>query len=67
MSTRKYTSVSTGDLGTKNFAVYVVDAADGTRVSPWTDVPLYHITAKEDPTEVLNFICEIPKWKRRKL
>lgn len=67
MSTRKYTSVSTGDLGTKNFAVYVVDAADGTRVSPWNDVPLYRITADEDPTEVLNFICEIPKWTRRKM
>eukprot|EP00937_MAST-01D_sp_MAST-1D-sp2_P000298 g298.t1 len=42
-----------------------VDAATGaetmTQISPWHDVPL------NNPDGSYNFICEIPKWTRRKM
>ena len=51
------TTESTGEAGTLQFKRYF-KATGGGRVSPWHDVPLQPAGF---PTDVFNFVCEIPK------
>ena len=40
-SARRYTTRESGEPGTMDHRIHVVDAASGRDVSPWTDVPLF--------------------------
>ncbi|CAJ1399661.1 unnamed protein product [Effrenium voratum] len=52
------TSVPEGDPSSRRFRVWF--ECDGQRLSPWHDIPL------RNPDGSYNFICEIPKWTRKK-
>jgi inorganic pyrophosphatase len=51
-------TITEGEPTSRRFRVYY--EMDGARLSPWHDVPL-----KNDDGSY-NFICEIPKWTRKK-
>jgi len=51
-------SVSEGEMSSRRYRVYFEQ--DGQRLSPWHDVPL------KNPDGSYNFVCEIPKWTRKK-
>ncbi|OLP89691.1 Soluble inorganic pyrophosphatase 1, chloroplastic [Symbiodinium microadriaticum] len=51
-------SVTEGEVGSRRFRVWF--ESDGTRLSPWHDIPL------RNPDGSYNFVCEIPKWTRKK-
>ncbi|CAE7812986.1 PPA6 [Symbiodinium sp. CCMP2592] len=51
-------TVTEGEVGSRRFRVWF--ECDGHRLSPWHDVPL------RNSDESYNFICEIPKWTRKK-
>jgi inorganic pyrophosphatase len=40
--------------------------AQGQQRSLWHDLPLFDLDAAGKPTGALNFVCEIPKWTRKK-
>ena len=39
----------------------------GEHRSLWHDLPLFELDAAGKPTGCLNFVCEIPKWTRKKV
>eukprot|EP00913_Durusdinium_trenchii_P006964 g6549.t1 len=47
-----------GDVTSRRFRVWF--ECDGTRLSPWHDIPLRNADGS------YNFVCEIPKWTRKK-
>ena len=51
-------SVTEGEVGSRRFRVWF--ESDGNRLSPWHDIPL------RNPDGSYNFVCEIPKWTRKK-
>jgi len=40
---------------------------EGEHRSLWHDLPLFELDAAGKPTGSLNFVCEIPKWTRKKV
>eukprot|EP00928_Gymnodinium_smaydae_P006222 TRINITY_DN1217_c0_g1_i1.p1 TRINITY_DN1217_c0_g1~~TRINITY_DN1217_c0_g1_i1.p1 ORF type:complete len:825 (-),score=209.87 TRINITY_DN1217_c0_g1_i1:285-2759(-) len=54
----KITTVTEGDITSRRYRVHF--ELDGQRISPWHDIPLKN----DDGT--FNFLCEIPKWTRKK-
>jgi len=55
--------------GDSNTTEYRIKAMDGTKkeISLWHDVTLVHVDPSTDrPTPYLNFVCEIPKFSRKK-
>ena len=48
-----------GDVSSRRFRVWF--ECDGTRLSPWHDIPLRNADGS------YNFVCEIPKWTRKNL
>jgi len=53
-----------GTAGTHEYRMKAFKKSDDSKqISLWHDVPLY---ATSGSTPQLNFICEIPKWTRRK-
>jgi inorganic pyrophosphatase len=70
-SNSNLTSLTEGTEDTLSFRLQAVEkegvGAGKTPVSLWHDVTLVHIDpATEKPTPYLNFICEIPKFSRKK-
>lgn len=58
-----------GDENTLEYRIKVVsdDAPADTPISLWHDVTLVHIDpTTNNPTPYLNFVCEIPKFTRKK-
>jgi inorganic pyrophosphatase len=56
--------VTQGTVGTHEYRVKAYkDGSDDKELSLWHDIPLY---VKQDDIPTLNFICEIPKWTRKK-
>jgi len=51
-------AVTEGDPSSRRFRVFF--EMDGDRLSPWHDIPLKNSDVS------YNFICEIPKWTRKK-
>ena len=51
-------TVTEGEIGSRRFRVWF--ECDGHRLSPWHDIPL------KNPDGSYNFVCEIPKWTRKK-
>jgi hypothetical protein len=50
-----------------SFRIQTVDKTGSRPVSLWHDVTLVHVDPKTDrPTPYLNFVCEIPKFSRKK-
>jgi len=52
-------TITEGDPSSRRFRVFF-EASGGDRLSPWHDIPLKNNDAS------YNFICEIPKWTRKK-
>ena len=51
-------------MSTHPLAQYFELTVCGTR---WHDLPLFEVdSATEKPTGSLHFVCEIPKWTRKK-
>lgn len=62
-------NLSEGEENTQSYRIQAVEkGVEGKKpVSLWHDVTLVHIDpATERPTPYLNFICEIPKYSRKK-
>lgn len=57
-----YTTVAEGSKDSLDFKRYFFDHS-GNRISPWHDIPLQ---PDNSPSNVFNFICEIPKGSRAK-
>lgn len=57
-SVAKITTMTEGEVTSRRFRVHF--EAEGERLSPWHDVPLKNADGS------YNFICEIPKWTRKK-
>jgi inorganic pyrophosphatase len=51
-------AIPSGDVSSRRFRVHF--ESDGHRLSPWHDIPLRNADG------TYNFICEIPKWTRKK-
>jgi len=61
-----------GDENTTEFRMHAVEkdgiASGQKQISLWHDVTLVHIDPATDrPTPYLNFVCEIPKFSRKKI
>lgn len=54
----KIITVTEGEITSRRFRVHF--EMDGCRLSPWHDIPLKNSDGS------YNFICEIPKWTRKK-
>mmetsp|Transcript_49660 Transcript_49660/g.118262 ORF Transcript_49660/g.118262 Transcript_49660/m.118262 type:complete len:444 (-) Transcript_49660:186-1517(-) len=52
------TTVTEGEVTSRRFRVHY--EVEGVRISPWHDIPLKNADGS------YNFICEIPKWTRKK-
>jgi len=64
-SNSNLTALSEGE-GTA-FRIQTVDKMGSRPVSLWHDVTLVHVDPATDrPTPYLNFVCEIPKFSRKK-
>jgi hypothetical protein len=46
---------------------FFVKCDAGEHRSLWHDLPLFELDAAGKPTGALNFVCEIPKWTRKKV
>eukprot|EP00956_Cyclotella_meneghiniana_P014440 scaffold21566_cov73-Cyclotella_meneghiniana.AAC.21 len=59
---------SHGDENTLEYRIKAVDKSSGAKpISLWHDVTLVHVDPATDrPTPYLNFVCEIPKFSRKK-
>jgi len=56
-----------GAPDTADARVYAKDVTEGEHRSLWHDLPLFEVDPKDGkPTGALNFVCEIPKWTRKK-
>ena len=55
-----------GELDTHDTRFFVKDV-EGEHRSLWHDLPLFELGAAGKPTGSLNFVCEIPKWTRKKV
>jgi len=56
-----------GEQDTKDTRFFAKDVQEGEHRSLWHDLPLFEVdTATEKPTGSLHFVCEIPKWTRKK-
>lgn len=51
-------AIGSGERDSRRFRVHF--ESEGNRLSPWHDIPL------RNPDGTYNFICEIPKWTRKK-
>lgn len=58
--TEKIVIVESGEKGTLDYRVHFEHKDTGT-LSPWHDIPLH-----AGDQDQYNFLCEIPKWTRRK-
>lgn len=68
-SSQNLSCVNEGDENTTEYRIKVVsdDTPANTPISLWHDVSLVHLDPKtENPTPYLNFVCEIPKFTRKK-
>jgi len=52
------TSVTEGEISSRRYRVFF--ESGGSRLSPWHDIPL------KNGDGSYNFLCEIPKWTRKK-
>lgn len=64
-------AVGEGDENTTDFRIHTVEkegiASGKKNISLWHDVTLVHVDPEtQSPTPYLNFICEIPKFTRKK-
>ena len=62
-------AVGEGKENTVDYRIKVVsdEAPEGKPISLWHDVTLVHIDpVSQSPTPYLNFVCEIPKFTRKK-
>jgi len=58
---------SHGDENSTQFRIKVADKTGSKPISLWHDVTLVHVDPATDrPTPYLNFVCEIPKFTRKK-
>lgn len=58
---------SHGDEQTTEFRIKASDKSGSKPISLWHDVTLVHVDPATDrPTPYLNFVCEIPKFTRKK-
>lgn len=58
---------SKGDEDTLDYRIQAVDASGKKSISLWHDISLTHLDEKTDAdTGYLNFVCEIPKFTRKK-
>lgn len=55
-----------GEIDTHDTRFFSKDA-EGEHRSLWHDLPLFEMDATGKPTGALNFVCEIPKWTRKKV
>lgn len=56
-----------GDENTLEYRIKVMDEGAGKVVSLWHDINLVHLDpGTKEPTPYLNFVCEIPKFSRKK-
>jgi len=55
-----------GQLDTHDTRFFAKDH-EGEHRSLWHDLPLFECDAANQPTGALNFVCEIPKWTRKKV
>ena len=51
-----------GQPYTADYRVYFERRADGTPVSPFHDIPLFHDKSKK----ILNMVVEVPRWTNAK-
>jgi len=58
---------SHGDENTTEYRIKAADKSGKKTISLWHDVTLVHVDPATDrPTPYLNFVCEIPKFSRKK-
>lgn len=56
-----------GDENTTEYRIKAADKTGSKPISLWHDVTLVHVDPATDrPTPYLNFVCEIPKFSRKK-
>merc|ERR1712216_280588 len=56
-----------GEADTADTRFYAKDAVENEHRSLWHDLPLFEADPNTGkPTGSLNFVCEIPKWTRKK-
>lgn len=55
-----------GEIDTHDTRYFSMDG-DGEHRSLWHDVNLFEMDAAGKPTGSLQFVCEIPKWTRKKV
>lgn len=67
-SANDLTLLGEGQEDTLEYRIKAVSEKDGSKpISLWHDVTLVHIDpATNSPTPYLNFVCEIPKFSRKK-
>jgi inorganic pyrophosphatase len=59
--------LDSGENNTSEFRIHAVDKDGAKPISLWHDVSLVHIDPLTNkPTPYLNFVCEIPKFSRKK-
>lgn len=59
--------LDSGANDTTAFRIHAVDKDGAKPISLWHDVSLVHIDpVTNKPTPYLNFVCEIPKFSRKK-
>ncbi|KAM3576647.1 hypothetical protein VYU27_001450 [Nannochloropsis oceanica] len=61
----RLTKVQEGEHDTVDYRVHSLDHNE-ERISLWHELPLFAVDDDARPTGALNFICEIPKFTRRK-
>lgn len=58
---------SHGEVDTLEYRIKAADKTGSKPISLWHDVTLVHVDPATDrPTPYLNFVCEIPKFSRKK-
>jgi hypothetical protein len=55
-----------GEVDTHDTRFFSKDSS-GEHRSLWHDLPLFEMDAASKATGCLNFVCEIPKWTRKKV
>jgi len=60
--------LSTSERGQEDTLEYRIDTKndEGKTISLWHDINVNHIDTDGNETEYLNFVCEIPKFTRKK-
>jgi len=56
-----------GDQDTLDYRIHAKHSVEGKTISLWHDISLVHIDAETGKeTDYMNFVCEIPKFTRKK-